>query len=99
MNECRTGQLGVWGVSANEFNLGGNTQKGNERATNNYICERSAQSEETQSHYVYKLFSPEQPIAGFIADILGLDSQAVNSNGTIADISKCNVGWFHEPLV
>jgi prenylcysteine oxidase/farnesylcysteine lyase len=58
----------------------------------------TANFEETQSHYVYKIFSPEQPTAGFIADILGLDSQAANSNGTIADISKGHVSWFHEKL-
>jgi prenylcysteine oxidase/farnesylcysteine lyase len=51
-----------------------------------------------QIHYVYKIFSPEQPTAGFIADILGLDSQDVNVNGTIEDIPKSEVSWFHEKL-
>ena len=57
-----------------------------------------AESEETQRYYVYKIFSPERPTAGFIADILGLDTQAVNINGTIGDISKSEVTWFHEKL-
>jgi prenylcysteine oxidase/farnesylcysteine lyase len=58
----------------------------------------ATEAEERQRHYVYKIFSPERPTARFIADILGLDSQAGNGNGTIEDISKSEVSWFHEKL-
>ncbi|KAJ5130592.1 Prenylcysteine oxidase [Penicillium bovifimosum] len=53
---------------------------------------------EIQQHYVYKIFSPERPTAEFIARIMGLDSESVGSNTTIADLSKGDISWFHEKL-
>ncbi|KAJ5294100.1 hypothetical protein N7508_008921 [Penicillium antarcticum] len=55
-------------------------------------------SEETEQHYVYKIFSPERPTAEFIAGILGLEKDYVSSNATIGDLSKNDVSWFHEKL-
>ncbi|CAG7921712.1 unnamed protein product [Penicillium olsonii] len=57
-----------------------------------------SESEDTQQHYVYKIFSPEQPTAGFIASILGLNAENVDKDGTIEDLSKSDVSWFHEKL-
>lgn len=54
--------------------------------------------EDAQRHYVYKMFSPERPTAGFIADILGLNSETLDKNGTIGDLPKSEVSWFHEKL-
>jgi prenylcysteine oxidase/farnesylcysteine lyase len=54
--------------------------------------------EEPQQHYVYKIFSPERPTAGFIADILGLESENLDKKGTIEDIPQSDVSWFHEKL-
>lgn len=59
--------------------------------------ERSTEDSESTPHYVYKIFSPEQPTAEFIAAILGLES-AVVENGTIGDLPKSDVSWFHEKL-
>lgn len=55
-------------------------------------------SEETQRHYVYKIFSPERPTAEFIASILGLEKDATSSNATIGDLSKSDISWFREKL-
>ncbi|KAK9855926.1 Farnesylcysteine lyase [Penicillium brevicompactum] len=52
---------------------------------------------ESTPHYVYKIFSPEQPTAEFITAILGLETAAVE-NGTIGDLSKSDVSWYHEKL-
>ncbi|CAI7579709.1 unnamed protein product [Penicillium glandicola] len=54
--------------------------------------------EDTQQHYVYKIFSPERPTAEFIAQILGLESEIVGSNTTIGDLSIGDISWFHEKL-
>ena len=54
--------------------------------------------EDKQQHYVYKIFSPERPTAEFIAQILGLESEAVGSNTTIGDLSTGDISWFHEKL-
>ncbi|KAJ5773605.1 Prenylcysteine oxidase [Penicillium paradoxum] len=54
--------------------------------------------ENTQQHYVYKIFSPERPTGEFISQILGLESETMLSNTTIGDLSKTDVSWFHEKL-
>ena len=54
--------------------------------------------ENTQQHYVYKIFSPERPTAEFIAQILGLESETVGSNTTIGDLPTSDISWFHEKL-
>ncbi|OQE15192.1 hypothetical protein PENFLA_c033G10694 [Penicillium flavigenum] len=54
--------------------------------------------EDTQQHYVYKIFSPERPTAESIAQILGLESETVGSNTTIGDLSTGDISWFHEKL-
>ncbi|KGO70506.1 Prenylcysteine oxidase [Penicillium italicum] len=56
------------------------------------------ESEETQQHYIYKIFSPKRPTAEFIAQILGLESDTVGSNTTIGDLSIDDISWFHEKL-
>ncbi|KAJ5514005.1 Prenylcysteine oxidase [Penicillium fimorum] len=57
-------------------------------------------SEDTQQHYVYKIFSPERPTAEFIAQILGLEteSETVRGNKTIGDLVIGDISWFHEKL-
>ncbi|KAJ5174809.1 uncharacterized protein N7482_000686 [Penicillium canariense] len=61
--------------------------------------------EQQEVHYVYKIFSPEQPTAEFIADILDIDySKGTGSvvtpqaNTTIGDLPKTEISWFHEKL-
>ncbi|EED20223.1 prenylcysteine lyase, putative [Talaromyces stipitatus ATCC 10500] len=49
-----------------------------------------------QQHYVYKVFSPERPTAGFLASVLGVEIPEANQNGTIGDISRKDVSWVHE---
>lgn len=49
-----------------------------------------------QKHYVYKVFSPEKLTAGFLASILGIEIPDSDQNGTIGDISRNDVSWFHE---
>jgi prenylcysteine oxidase/farnesylcysteine lyase len=49
-----------------------------------------------QKHYVYKVFSPEKLTAGFLASVLGVEIPESNQNGTIGDISRNDVSWFHE---
>ncbi|KUM56663.1 hypothetical protein ACN42_g10542 [Penicillium freii] len=56
------------------------------------------ESEPTQQHYVYKIFSPERPTGAFIAQILGLESETVGSNTTIGDLLIGDISWFHEKL-
>ncbi|OQE45900.1 hypothetical protein PENCOP_c001G02088 [Penicillium coprophilum] len=56
------------------------------------------ESEDIQQHYVYKIFSPERPTAGFIAQILGLESDTAGNNTTIGDLLKDDISWFHEKL-
>lgn len=56
------------------------------------------ESEDTQQHYVYKIFSPERPTGEFIAQILGLESETVGSNTTIGDLLIGDISWFHEKL-
>ncbi|KAJ5835119.1 Prenylcysteine oxidase [Penicillium robsamsonii] len=58
------------------------------------------ESEDTQQHYVYKIFSPERPTAEFIAQILGLEteSETVRGNATIGDLRIGDISWFHEKL-
>ncbi|KOS37865.1 hypothetical protein ACN38_g11319 [Penicillium nordicum] len=56
------------------------------------------ESEETQQHYVYKIFSPERPTGEMIAQILGLESETVGSNTTIGDLLIDDISWFHEKL-
>ncbi|PLN83257.1 putative prenylcysteine lyase [Aspergillus taichungensis] len=53
-----------------------------------------------QDHYVYKIFSPEQPTAEFLRKILGLGADRATStaNQTIADLPKSDVSWFHEKI-
>ncbi|KAJ5434498.1 Prenylcysteine oxidase [Penicillium cf. griseofulvum] len=53
--------------------------------------------EDTQQHYVYKIFSPERPTAEFIAQILGLEGETP-SNTTIGDLLLGDISWFHEKL-
>ncbi|KAJ5384409.1 Prenylcysteine oxidase [Penicillium concentricum] len=57
-----------------------------------------AESEDTQQHYVYKIFSPERPTAEFIAQILGLESETIGRNTTIGDLLTGDISWFHEKL-
>ncbi|CAG8275289.1 unnamed protein product [Penicillium salamii] len=57
-----------------------------------------SESEDNQQYYVYKIFSPERPTAGFVAAILGLDDGTVDANGTIGDLMRSDVSWFHEKL-
>ncbi|KAE8351022.1 Prenylcysteine lyase-domain-containing protein [Aspergillus coremiiformis] len=52
-----------------------------------------------ETHYVYKVFSPERLSAGFVKDILGLESTdaTVNmNNSTIGDLDEQDVSWYHE---
>ncbi|KAF3387140.1 Farnesylcysteine lyase [Penicillium rolfsii] len=53
-----------------------------------------------ETHYVYKIFSPERPTAGFIAELLDIDypqdTGSVVANTTIGDLPKSEVSWFHE---
>jgi prenylcysteine oxidase/farnesylcysteine lyase len=54
-----------------------------------------------KKHYVYKVFSPERLTAGFVRDILGLQSakDAGNlNNSSIGDLSKQDVSWYHEKI-
>ncbi|GAM41260.1 hypothetical protein TCE0_042f14259 [Talaromyces pinophilus] len=49
-----------------------------------------------QKHYVYKVFSPEKLTAGFLASVLGVEIPEPDQNGTVGDISRNDVSWFHE---
>ncbi|KAJ5960535.1 Prenylcysteine oxidase [Penicillium vulpinum] len=54
--------------------------------------------EDSQQHYVYKIFSPKRPTAEFIAQILGLESETMGSDATIRDLLTSDISWFHEKL-
>jgi prenylcysteine oxidase/farnesylcysteine lyase len=55
-----------------------------------------------ETHYVYKIFSPERPTAEFIAKIFDIDYQQDTSvvtphaNTTIGDLPETEISWFHE---
>ena len=49
-----------------------------------------------RSHYVYKIFSPKRLTAGFLASVLGVEVPESDQNGTISDLSRSDVSWFHE---
>ena len=60
---------------------------------------------QTEVHYVYKIFSPEQPTAEFIAKILDIDYPestgsvvTPHANTTIGDLPETDISWFHEKL-
>lgn len=61
-------------------------------------------SNNTQKQYVYKIFSPERVTATFMSEILGLQLESpptfasANSNGSIADLPKEDITWFHEKI-
>lgn len=59
------------------------------------IVEASAEDPH-KKHYVYKVFSPEKLTAGFIASILGVEFPVSDYDGTIGDISRNDISWFHE---
>ncbi|KAI9043744.1 putative prenylcysteine lyase [Aspergillus affinis] len=54
-----------------------------------------------ETHYVYKIFSPERPNAEFMRDILGLqhpnDASAAD-NTTIGDLPKKDISWYYEKI-
>lgn len=47
-----------------------------------------------ETHYVYKVFSPERLTASFIASVIGVEESF--ENGTIGDISNNDISWYHE---
>ncbi|KAL1865615.1 hypothetical protein Plec18167_009336 [Paecilomyces lecythidis] len=55
---------------------------------------------QSEEHYVYKIFSPQRLSAQFVADILGLDTEAESTNAaknqTIGDLPRKDISWFHE---
>jgi prenylcysteine oxidase/farnesylcysteine lyase len=58
-----------------------------------------------ETHYVYKIFSPERPTAEFIAEIFEIDYQkdtgsvvTPHANTTIGDLPETEISWFHEKL-
>jgi prenylcysteine oxidase/farnesylcysteine lyase len=58
-----------------------------------------------ETHYVYKIFSPERPTAEFIAEIFDIDYQkdtgsvvTPHANTTIGDLPETEISWFHEKL-
>ncbi|KAL4936928.1 hypothetical protein BDV06DRAFT_203960 [Aspergillus oleicola] len=60
-------------------------------------------AENEGKHYVYKIFSPNQPTASFIRDILGLqhdqsDSSSSNTAGDISDLPKEDISWSHSKI-
>ncbi|KAJ5661308.1 Prenylcysteine oxidase [Penicillium longicatenatum] len=61
--------------------------------------------EQTEDHYVYKIFSPERPTAEFIAELFGIEysksstsDAAGPGNTTIGDLPKSEVSWYHEKV-
>lgn len=52
----------------------------------------------SQTHYVYKVFSPERLTASFIASILGVDMPQGPNNLTINDLPRKDVSWFYEKV-
>ncbi|KAJ5103743.1 Prenylcysteine oxidase [Penicillium argentinense] len=59
--------------------------------------------EHQEEHYVYKIFSPEQPTAEFIAEAFDIEynksSMVVpHSNTSIADLPRNEISWFHEKV-
>jgi prenylcysteine oxidase/farnesylcysteine lyase len=63
---------------------------------------RTVTTENKETQYVYKIFSPLRPTATFIRDILGIeqaDSTPTDSDSSvIGDIPKEDVSWFYEKL-
>lgn len=54
-----------------------------------------------ETHYVYKIFSPERPSAQFMRDILGLqdpNGASEADNTTIEDLPKEDISWYHEKI-
>lgn len=52
-----------------------------------------------ETHYVYKIFSPERPSAQFMRDILGLErtnDAPAAGNTSIGDLPKKDISWYHE---
>ncbi|KAK1142159.1 hypothetical protein N8T08_008085 [Aspergillus melleus] len=64
---------------------------------------QTVQSEDQpgETHYVYKIFSPERPSAQFIRDILGLqdpNGASEADNTTIENLNKEDISWYHEKI-
>ncbi|KAL2839077.1 hypothetical protein BJY01DRAFT_219516 [Aspergillus pseudoustus] len=67
---------------------------------------RTVFTEEKETHYVYKIFTPTRPTATFIRGILGLehpastapDSESNSDLSAIGDIPEEDVSWFYEKL-
>lgn len=58
-------------------------------------------NQDSQPHYVYKIFSPAPVTADFMGNLLGIESQhdSTHNNatsGTIADIPKKYISWYYE---
>ena len=55
-----------------------------------------------ETHYVYKIFSPERPTAEFMRDILGLEHRdnpsSADKTGTIGDLPKKDISWYYEKI-
>ncbi|KAH8424016.1 putative prenylcysteine lyase [Aspergillus melleus] len=54
-----------------------------------------------ETHYVYKIFSPERPSAQFMREILGLqhpNGASAADNTTIVDLTKEDISWYHEKI-
>lgn len=50
-----------------------------------------------EEHFVYKIFSPEQPTAVFISEILGL-GDSTDNDSTIGDLPQNDISWFYEKV-
>lgn len=60
-------------------------------------------NQDSEPHYVYKIFSPEPVTADFVTKLLGIESQHDQlrdnaTSGTIADISEKYVSWYYEKV-
>ncbi|KAI9929231.1 hypothetical protein ASPWEDRAFT_149847 [Aspergillus wentii DTO 134E9] len=54
-----------------------------------------------KKHYVYKIFSPKQPSADFVAQILGIEKsekEDYTKNSTIKDLPSHDISWYHEKI-
>ena len=56
---------------------------------------------DSQSHYVYKIFSPARVTADFLTKLLGIENVPHNQTGnekppSITDIPKEHISWYHE---
>lgn len=51
-----------------------------------------------RTQYLYKIFSPNRLTAGFLSELLNVETLCKGENSSIADIPDHHISWYHERL-